>query len=316
MENEVELVRQEVRGLRRGRGILVADLEKRLGSRLRQLAGDSSERADVRRRALAAELSLLAARMPADLRLAVEVSLGLCMDTKDMPHLVDRVSWLASKLERAHRTVLRRIDTAESLLAEEIVRELDRRSGRSHDALQGWFYDEMRTILRLDTLAPEAYEHRRITAAVDGLDEITLPLGLPSSPVNPHPTPAMEVLFGGRLIRHEHPWPHRYQSVIRLPMRLAAGQHHELGLLVRVHGGMQPHYVFTPECRCNRFLLHARFDGDRPPKWVRPVHGETVRMFEVPRPVVNPIRLDEAGEVDLRFDHLTMHLGYGIQWQP
>ncbi|HZM74858.1 MAG TPA: hypothetical protein VFC19_03980 [Candidatus Limnocylindrales bacterium] len=316
MQDDVEQVRQEVRALRKGRGVLAADLEKRLGPQLRQLAGDGGDRPDVRRRALVAELSVLAARMPADLRLAVEVSLGLCVDTKDMAHLEDRVSWLTSKLERAHRTVLRRIDAAEILLAEEIIRELDRRSGRPHDALQGWFYDELRTILRLDTAVPEAYEHRRITATIDGLDQITLPLGLPSSPANPRPIPAVEVLFGGRLVALEHPWPHRYQFVIRLPMRLAAGQQHEFGLLVRVHDGMQPHYVFTPECRCNRFLLRARFDAKRPPRWVRPVRGETVRMFEAPRPAIDPARLDEAGELDLRFDGLVMHLGYGIQWQP
>jgi len=72
-------------------------------------------------------------------------------------------------VERAHRTALRRIDNAETSLAEEIVGELHRRSGQPQDALQGWFLDELRTILRLDTPVPEAHEHRSIIATVEGL---------------------------------------------------------------------------------------------------------------------------------------------------
>ncbi len=78
---------------------------------------------------------------------------------------------------------------------------------------------------------------------------------------------------------------------------------------------MRPHYIFTPEYRCNAFDLTVRFDVDRPPGWVRKVTRETVRTFDIPRLNGDQMQLNGAGEVHVRFDNPVLYLGYGLQWQ-
>jgi hypothetical protein len=65
-----------------------------------------------------------------------------------MSRFGDRVSWLAESYGRNYRTALRRIAAAEQLLAEEIARELGRRVGQKSPANDGWYLDELRTVLR------------------------------------------------------------------------------------------------------------------------------------------------------------------------
>ena len=78
---------------------------------------------------------------------------------------------------------------------------------------------------------------------------------------------------------------------------------------------MCPHYIFTPECRCDRFVLRLRFDIRNPPKWVRRVNGETVRTFDDPPPGAEYLTPDAAGELILEFGSPVAYLGYGAQWQ-
>ncbi|HXP18668.1 MAG TPA: hypothetical protein VN840_03370 [Streptosporangiaceae bacterium] len=313
-----ELIAAEIRSLRKGRGMQASDLDRRIGPHLRELAAGESGGGAVRRHALATELSSCLIQLPGDLRTAIMASLGLSTETRQMPHFKDRVSWLGTRLGYEYRTALRRIDSAEQLLAEEIARELLRRRGRIASSPEGWYLDEFRTVLRLDTPTPESLEHRRIIATRADLTEVMAWFDVPPGPDQARPALAAEILYGGRLVRREQPSGNRFQFVVQLPAPLRAGQAHEYGLILRVPEGhqMRPHYIFTPECQCNVFDLRVRFDLNRRPVWIRRVNGETVRMFDAARPTGDLASIDEAGELHLRFYNPTRYLGYGVQWQP
>src|SRR5262249_5406238 len=155
---------------------------------------------------------------------------------------------------------------AELLLAEEIAGELERRRGRS--APGGWYLEELRTLLRLDTPTPEAHEHRRITVTRDGLAEVMAWLDVPREAEDRPTGLSVEVSYGGRLVRTEQPGRDRFHVMVRLPAPLRTGDRHEYGLVLRMPVGqpMRPHYIFTPECRCADFDLRVRFAPDRLPR--------------------------------------------------
>jgi len=314
-----ELITLEIRALRKGRGIHAPGLDERLGPHLRELAVEGGAGgAASRRDTLAAELNALARLLPEDLRTAISASLGLSAKARDMPHFDDRMTWLAAQLGCGPRTAQRRVDDAEPLLAEEVARELRRRRSRTPAAPKGWYLEEFRVVLRMDTELPEAHEHRRIVATRDDLREIMAWHNVPGSKDRPGPALNGEVLYGGRLLRREQPSDNRFHFVVRLPEPLRAGDKHDYGLLLRVSDGqaMRPHYIFTPECECKIFDLRVRFDPSRPPRWIRRVCGEPVRVFDSARPRGDRVGLDEAGELHLQFPNPTLYLGYGIQWLP
>jgi hypothetical protein len=303
----------EVRAIRKGRGVNRADLDRRLGPHLTALAGDGPA-AGAARQALAAQLTRCAGRLPEDLRAAVSASLGLSPPTRQMRLFDERAGWLATQLNVGHRTALGRIEAGELLLAEEIAGELGARRGREPVAPGGWYLAELRTLLRLDTPTPEAYEHRRIVATRDGLTEVVAWLDVPP----PGPSVTGEVTYGGRLIRSERPTRQCFRFLVELPVPLHAGRSHEysLHLWAGERDRMRPHYVLTPESRTDGFELRVRFDPERPPRWVRRVDGETVGTLDTAGPGTESLYPDRAGEVRVRFDNLTMYLGYGLQWQP
>jgi len=313
------LIAAEIRALRKGRGLRTHDLDRRLGPHLRELAactptGDISEL----RRALMTEISTQAASLQYDLRTAVMASVGVLEETRDMARFGDRVSWLAQQADRNYRTALRRIDAAEQLLAEEVARELQRRRGRPASAPNGWYLEELSTVVRLDTPTPEIHERRRIVSAISDLAEVMAWMDFPRAPGEPRLGLQVEVLYGGQLVRRETPTRSRFQFMIQLPQPLQEGDVHEYELIFRVPPGehMKPHYLFTPECRCDSFDLRARFDPRRLPAWIRQVAGETVRMFDDSSGSPGEsLPLDPAGEVHLRFRNPAMYLCYGLQWQ-
>lgn len=319
MAGTVEAVAREIRSIRKGRGIAARDIDKRLGPYLRSLATAGHDRDPVAvRQALASQLATLASQLPIDLCTAIMASLGLSAETRHCVNFKDRVIWLSASLGYQYRTALRRIDAAERLLAEHISRELQRRKGRMATAPEGWYLAELRTLLRLDTHTPEAHEHRRIVATQDGLKEVMAWHDVPRTPDQDGTGATAEILYGGRLIRREQPSRSRIHFIVALPKPLRLGEVHEYGLLLRVPSGerLRPHYIFTPEYRCDTFLLRVRFDPDRRPTLIRRVEGETVRTFDDSFTRDQSLTLDSAGEVELRFDNPALYLGYGAQWWP
>jgi hypothetical protein len=311
-----ERVAAELRSLRKGRGLQAGDLDSRVGPLMRELA-DSGDAA-ARRQALVTEINRCCTQLLSDYRMAIEASLALSAETMQEPFFRDRVSWLAGQLDRDYRTALRRIDKAEQRLAEVIATELRRRRGRTAVAPDGWYVEELRTLLRLDTEMVESREDRRIVSTRADLKEVMAWLDVPRDPDQPGPDLTAEILYGGRLVRKEQPSRNRFHLMVQLPKPLQPAEELEYGLVLRMprHMLRYPHYLLTPECQCNKFDLRIRFDVGRLPAWVRRVDGETVRTFENAQPAGDLLGPDAAGEVRQEFRNLTMYLGYGIQWQP
>lgn len=309
------LIAAEIRKLRKGRGIDSPDLRKRIGPYLRELARDPADVADLRR-ALASELASQVARLPEDLRLIAGGSLGLAPQTRRMSLFGDRVSWLAQQSGHNARTVLRRIDVAEQLLAEEINGELSRRRGRPAATPDSWYLEEFRVVLSLDSQTPQAYERRRLVATKADLKMVRAWLDVPREAGQPPVSLEAQILYGGRIVRYPTPVANSFEFFIELPAPLQVGEEHEYEMILRIPAGehMRPHYIFTPEVQCNLFDLTVKFDLARSPAWLRVVRGETVRMFDRGGPDGELLNLDKAGEVHVRFLNPEKYLGYGLQW--
>jgi hypothetical protein len=314
--DQITLISEELQALHKRGGIQAHDLDRRLGPHLLELTGPDPA---TRRQVLTAQLNSCALQLrQKEMILAVTASLGLRGLPAEQPLFRDRVAWLAERIDRDYRTALRRIKAGERLLAEVIAGELQQRRSRVAATPSGWYLREMRALLRLDTPTPESIEHRQIVSTKPGLTEVKAWMDLPRSPGQLPPDPAVEVQYGGRLTRREHPNGSRYQFFIQLPRPLAETEEHGFGLITRVQAGavMRSHYLVVPECRCDALQMTVRFPLDGRPGWVRRVDGETVRTFDDPQPTPDLVEPDQAGEVHIRFSHLTMHLGYGIQWEP
>jgi hypothetical protein len=106
----------ELRLLRRGRGVMVSNLQTRIGPVLRGRAGisDSDGLTEARSR-LTVYLNSLAEVLPLDLRLIFCVALALHQDTQ-FRFLEERMQWLSVKIDRDVRTVHRRFNEALDLL--------------------------------------------------------------------------------------------------------------------------------------------------------------------------------------------------------
>ncbi len=310
----------ELRTLRKGRGLRSGDLEDKLGPNLSKLvARVSAKDPSQLRQLLTADLQRYANDLPQDLRMAIQASLGLSAETRDMPLFRDRVSWLAGQLGYEYRTALRRIEAAEQIFSEQITRELLDREQHANTTTTGWHLEELITLVRLDTPTPEIHERRRITATEAGLKEVLAWTDVPPTrPSGERQGLAAEVLYGGRLARRLQPGTGRFQFVVQLPEQLQPGQVHEYGMLFRIPPDqpMRPHYVFSPECQCGSFELRVRFDPARLPASIRRVDGETIRMLDSPDPNSERMVLDEAAEIHLKFQDPAMYLCYGLQWQP
>ena len=218
---------EELHALHRGRGVQAADLEVRLGPHLRELAErQPGSHVDLRTALTAALIPCIDILSP-DLRLAALASLALSAQTERIPFFRERVSWLGEQLGREYRTALRRIDAAEQMLAEVIARELSRRSS-SATAPYDWYLDELRALLRLDTPHARGIRHRRVIATTDGLSEVRAWLDVPNTSGR-HPGLMGEIMYGGRLIRREHPSASRYQFIVQLPSPFRPGRHTSTG---------------------------------------------------------------------------------------
>lgn len=335
-DSGIAQAKAELRRLRKGRGMSASDLGRRAGPLLREFAGTAADadQGEVRR-VLSGALVAGAGSLPEELRTAVLASLGLLPEVRFMAHFGDRVSWLAARLHRDARTAQRRIDDAEQLLAEVITARLRQAGGpgggRPARDDDGWYLESLAAVLLMDGAAPEAVERRRIVATRPDLEEVTVALDVPRRPGQGRLSVEATVVYGGSLERREEPSRSRTHFVIGLPARLQPGDSHEYEIRLRLPPGerMRPHYVFTPERRCDLFDLRVRFDPGHLPAWIRRVDGETVRTFDDPVPGApvpggpvpggpvpgGDVVIDASGEARVRFRAPSMYLGYGLQWQ-
>lgn len=271
----------ELKVLRKGRGLAASRIDERAGAALRAVArvfpGDDAGEA---RRKLTVKLTELAAQLPADLGTAVLAAFGLHEHAQN-PFYQDRVHWLAHELDRDDRTVRRRIDEAIERLAELAV-ALEPRPSRDHS----WHTEELRVALALDRPVPETFVLKRIVADVDGVSELDL--------ATTGGTGDVEVFHGGTLAGR----------ALELPDALRQGERHDIALRFRAKLP-HPQFVCVPRQPCDVFDLHLRFGEPRPVE---------VSLIAQAGAAAERLPLDRAGEVHIRFEHLTPGRAYGARW--
>jgi hypothetical protein len=267
---------EDLKALRKGRGLFVSNVGDRVGQRLRELCGvtEKDGPGEIRYR-VARRLSGLAAELPTDLRMAVLAAFGMLPDAQS-PLYQDRVAWIAQRIGRDPRTARRRID--------EGIHQLAQLACTPHRVTvpteNGWRVAETRVIAMLDRRAPEVMEHYRVVASCD-LTELDLP-------VSGH-----DVAYGGTL----------RPGVLALPAPLRPGESHEFALrrrLLRVPSRL----VHVPARRCDFLELRIRFARDRLPRHVTRLPADGT-----------PVTVDQAGEVRLTFADLTRGRTYGARWE-
>jgi hypothetical protein len=298
-----ELV-QELKTLRKGRG-LAGRVENRVGPRLRSACSVADDDGLVAiREKVSGRLSELAAHLPDDLRLAALAAFAICAEARQ-PLYQDRVRWAASRVDRDPRTVRRRVDEAIDLLAELATGSLAAPVASPADR---WHTASLAVAMVLDQPQPSVLEQRRIVAGQDGLSSLDLAISLPSGREDLDVT----VLYGGTLVDRGMEATDRWGYGLELPRPLSRGESWEVALLFRPPS-LRPYLVSVPRHTCDQFDLRVRFGQNRPHQ-VWALDGAFQRDVSDPGYRGRRHEVDPAGELHLRFQHLTPGMAYGARW--
>lgn len=310
MSGRKELV-DELKTLRKGRGLLAGSIEQRVGPALRRACEITDEDGLlVIRRKVTARLVELADQLPEDLRLVTFAAFAIGSEAQ-LPLYQERVSRAARKADRDPRTVRRRVDEAIEQLAELALCAPRVRAG---EPVGSWHTTELRVAVAMDRTEPEVLEQRRIVADRDGLRELDLAVSLPVARSDLEVT----VFYGGTLRDRGMEASDRLGFALTLPKPLARGESYDFAMRFRLPAAraMRPHLVCVPKRPCEVFDLRVRFGRDRVPPRVWNLHGTFQRDVTDPacRGVQHPV--NQTGEVRMRFRHLTPGLAYGARWDP
>lgn len=314
MPDDHATLADELKRLRKGRGVHAPNIVERAGPGLRRLCGIRPDDGPaVVRDRLTSTLRELALHLPDDLRLALLVQLGVHQDATQ-PQLGARLDWLAGRIARDARTARRRADLACERLAE----AADALPEEPPDSGDGWYVRRFTSLVKLDGSAPEVTETRMIVATRDGLTELDTEFSLPRHPADRRPDHDVGValLYGGRLVRRQRRSESHFGFSVELPAALGAGQHHEYALRLRVPEGqpVRPHYVFIPHRRCDLFEMRLRFGPLRLPRQLWRVTESPVRVIDDGQPSGELLQPDAAGEIHQIFPRPRLGFAYGVQW--
>jgi hypothetical protein len=314
----IDQVIGELKEMRRGRGLRADDIHLRVGDCLRMACGITRlDDPPLIRRKLVLRLTQLIAKLPADLKLAATVALGL-HNQVDSEFLDQRLAWLADAFDRDPRTARRRVDSAFRLLAE-LLYDTSARSRKADSySPDGWYVESLKAILRMDLDPPTLTEERRIVALVDDLDELILPISAPRVPEIPRGERLRaEVEYGGELVETQWISSGHSRFIIRLPEPLSMGQRHDYSIQFKSYSRahMRPYYVFTPLRRCEEFTVRIRFNSHHTPGLIWRINGLPARAFEDFTPGDDRLSVNRVGDVVLEFHDLQQGLSYGLQWR-
>ncbi len=306
---------EELKILRKGRGLFVSHIDERVGVTLRTVCEvtEADGPAEIRYK-VGERLGNLAKKLPPDLRIAVMAAFAIVPDAR-LPLYQDRVSWAAAKLNRDPRTARRRIDDGIHHLA-----QLATMSGPRPVALgsAGWHTEKLRLTLVLDRGHPEVLEQRRIIADSDGLTELDLATTVTGTRVAERtPTDLGVNLFhGGTLMARGMEASDRFGFSLRLPAPLARGDVHEFALRLRPRDGLplRPHFACVPRHACDLLDLRVRFDPRQVPDRIRLLEGVFQRDLDDVAACGEEVVADPAGDVHVVFSDLTPGMAYGVRW--
>jgi len=299
---------EELKTLRKGRGVFVSRIDERVGAVLRRVCAVTEEDgpAEIRRK-VCARLESLARSLPADLRVAVMAAFAIAPDAR-LPLYQDRVSWAARKLNRNPRTARRRIDDGIQHIAQLAAVSDPVPAGRQGAA---WRIAELRAAMTLDLDRPEVLQCRRIVAETDGQAEFDLAVtaASPSGVV-------VDLLHGGTLVERGPAASDRFGFTLVLPRPLARGETHDFALRVRLPDDtpMRPHLACVLTYPCDRLDLRVRFHRDRLPRTVRLLRRAFQRDIDDVVPPAEEVPIDHAGECHVGFRDVTAGMAYGLRW--
>ncbi|WP_254125101.1 hypothetical protein [Amycolatopsis sp. CA-230715] len=305
---------EELKRLRRGRGIAAPQLGDHVGPALRVVCDIyEDEDSESIRGKVSERLQALVTSLADDLRMAVLAAFGLHEQARSLFYK-DRVRWLAEKLDRDDRTIRRRIDQGIQQVAALAIA-----TGRSTDLphpSRSWHTEDLRVTLALDQPVPEAFEFRRVVADADDIDELDLALTLTTPDARVPVDEAdlqVDVFHGGSLTRRMMESSDRVGLALRLPSPLRRGERHEVALRFRA-ALRYPHYVCVPRHPVDHFELHVRFARPTPAEIVLldNVFQDDARNHAVRGPSLSP---DGSGEVHVDFRKLAPGFAYGVRWQ-
>lgn len=310
----------ELRTLRKGRGLFVGQIADRVGPALRDACGvsDGDGPAEIRRK-VAERLESAASGLPGDLRVALAAAFALDREAR-LPFYQDRVRWAADKIRRDDRTARRRIDEGIDRVAELIASALTGADSIvSRVGVAGWHTEELRVSLVLDQDLPEAFELRRVTGDRDNVKELDLGMTLtvPRVPGISRDTGELvvDVFYGGTLVRKSLESTDRFALVLALPDDLMRDDRREVMLRYRLPSSpMQPHFVCVPKYRCDLFDLRVRFGAETLPTHIWRLSDAYQRDVDDPAPTGEILFSNAAGEVRTVFRQLTPGRAYGIRW--
>ncbi|GAA3013084.1 hypothetical protein GCM10010483_67430 [Actinokineospora diospyrosa] len=268
--------------------MLASGLEDRVGPALRAaceiVTGDDKP---VIRRKVVARLTELACRLPDDLAEVARVAFALKTEARHALYQ-DRVSWAANEDNCDTRTIRRRVDEAIDHLAE--LAEIALVSAPQAE----WHATELHVVLSLDGPRPELLELHRVTAAEDGLVELDF--------TTTCQTQEPRVLYGGTLLADNR---------LRLPAPVPRGISHTFAVRGQLAAAPSA-LVLVPAHPYAVLDLRVRFAQSAVPGEARAIRGlsrDGSGAFST-----TPLRIDEAGEIHLRFTNLTAALPHGVQW--
>ncbi|MDI5975368.1 hypothetical protein [Amycolatopsis magusensis] len=303
---------EELKALRKGRGVLAGKLDERLGPEIRRCCGvRAGDRPSEVRDKVTATLAAAIAELPEDLGGLLLVAYALDPRLR-LPFYQERIDRVADQLHRDRRTVRRRIDDGIVHLAELV----DGRApgppepGMPDEIGPGWHTEELRTFVNLEPAAPEAFEVRRVVADRDGIGALDLAFTVTSADGGPE----IDIFSGGRLAGTRKQATDRVGFELRLPAPLRRGQTHEFVVRFKAGAEMQPHYACVPKQRCDYFDLRVRFPADRLPAAVWRVAGGFQRDLDDPVATGDPVHPDPTGEIRGEFRRLLPGLAYGFRW--
>lgn len=307
---------EELKRLRKGRGVHAPNIAARVGPGLRQLCGiRADDGPGVVRDRVSARLRELAGRLPVDLRMALLVQLGL-HEVAVQPQLGERLDWLASQIARDTRTARRRADLACERLAE--VASAPPLEAAPPESGEGWYVRRFVAIVQLDGNTPEVTETRTVVATRDGVTELDTDFSVPRDPADRRSMHDLGVslLYGGRLVRRERRSASHFDISVDLPAALEAGQRHEYALRLRVPAGqlVRPHYVYIPRRRCDLFEMRLRFGPERIPRRLWRITESPLRVIDDGESSGEPLLPDASGEIHQVFRGPRLGFAYGVQW--
>ncbi len=306
----------ELKILRKGRGLFVRHIDERVGSALRTVCDvtDDDGPAEIRQK-VGQRLGILARSLPPDLRIAVTAAFAIAPDVR-LPLYQDRVSWAAARLNRDARTARRRIDDGIHHLAQLAALAAPEKSVTG--SLDRWYTRELRATLVLDRTRPEVLEQRRVVAVEDGVSAINLALTVPSVVGDAVSNMSVEMFHGGTLMPRMPMVGERITVSVQLPAPLARGDSHEFVLRTYLpdREALRPYFACVPERQCGLLDLRVRFDQQRLPAYIRMVENVSPDDFADSARMGAEVRADAAGEVRGVFGGLVHSMAYGLCWAP